>query len=110
MNPKFYMQPNHHSNGRQNKDTSSIQTLRELLSLIFMKILVAQLVKNLPAVRDTWVRSLAWEDPLEKGMATHSSTLSWRIPGTEDPGGLQSWGHKESVMNERLSTAHFLAK
>ena len=74
------MQPNHHSNGRQNKDTSSIQTLRELLSLIFMKILVAQSVKNLPAVRDTWVRSLSWEDPLEEGMATHSSVLAWRIP------------------------------
>ena len=42
--------------------------------------LVAQMVKNLPAVRDTWVRSLGWEDPLEKGMATHSSILAWRIP------------------------------
>ena len=42
--------------------------------------LVAQMVKNLPAVRDTWVRSLGWEDPLEKGMATHSSIRAWRIP------------------------------
>ena len=42
--------------------------------------LVAQLVKNLPAMRETWVRSLGWEDPLEKGMATHSSILSWKIP------------------------------
>ena len=42
--------------------------------------LVAQLVKNLPAMRETWVRSLGWKDPLEKGKATHSSTLSWRIP------------------------------
>ena len=42
--------------------------------------LVAQLVKNLPAVRETWVRSLGWEDPLEEGMATHSSILAWRIP------------------------------
>ena len=42
--------------------------------------LVAQSVKNLPAVRDTWVRSLSWEDPLEEGMATHSSILAWRIP------------------------------
>ena len=41
--------------------------------------LVAQLVKNLPAMRETWVRSLGWEDPLEKGMATHSSILAWRI-------------------------------
>ena len=47
--------------------------------------LVAQLVKNLPAMWETWVRSLGWEDPLEKGKATHSSILAWRIP----------WGHKE---------------
>ena len=44
--------------------------------------LVAQLVKNLPAMKETWVRSLGWEDPLEKGKATHSSILAWRIPGT----------------------------
>ena len=44
--------------------------------------LVAQLVKNLPAMQETWVRSLGWEDPLEKGMATHSSILAWRIPWT----------------------------
>ena len=44
--------------------------------------LVAQLVKNLPAMRETWVRSLGWEDPLEKGKATHSSILAWRIPRT----------------------------
>ena len=49
---------------------------------------VAQMVKNLPAKRETWVRSLGWEDPLEKGMATHSSILAWRIPWTEEPGGL----------------------
>jgi len=49
-------------------------------------VLVAQLVKNLPAVQETWVHSLGWEDPLEKGMATHSSILAWRIPGTEEPG------------------------
>ena len=54
--------------------------------------LAYQLVKNLPAVRETWVRSLGWEDPLEKGMATHSSILAWRIPWTEKPGGLQSMG------------------
>ena len=44
--------------------------------------LIAQLVKNLPAMRDTWVQSLGWEDPLEKGKATHSSILAWRIPWT----------------------------
>ena len=54
--------------------------------------LVAQMVKNPPAVQETWVPSLDQEDPLEKGMATHSSTLAWRIPWAEDPGRLQSMG------------------
>ena len=53
---------------------------------------MAQMVKNLPAVQETCIQSLGWEDPLEKGMATHSSILVWRIPWTEDPGGLQSMG------------------
>ena len=53
--------------------------------------LVAQLVKNLPAVWETWVQSLGWEDPLEKGRATHSSILAWRIPWTIS----SPWGHKE---------------
>ena len=48
------------------------------------------MVKNMPAKQETWVRSLGWEDPLEKGMATHSSILAWRIPWTEEPPGLQS--------------------
>ena len=52
--------------------------------------LVAQMVKNLPAMQEIHVRSLGWEDPLEKGTATHSSVLAWRIPWTEEPGGLQS--------------------
>ena len=54
--------------------------------------LVTQLVKNPCAMQETWVRSLGWEDPLEKGTATHSSILAWRIPGTEEPGGLPSMG------------------
>ena len=58
------------------------------------------MVKNLPAVQEMWVRSLDWEDPLEEGMATHSSILAWKIPWTEEPGGLQSWGHKESDTTE----------
>ena len=53
---------------------------------------VAQLVKNLPAKQETQVRSLGWEDPLKKGMATNSSILAWEIPWTEEPGGLQSLG------------------
>ena len=54
--------------------------------------LVAQRVKHLPAMRETWVLSLGGEDPLEKEMATHSSTLTWKIPWTEEPGRLQSMG------------------
>ena len=54
--------------------------------------LVAQIVKRLPAVQETWVQSLGWEDPLEKEMATHSSTLAWKIPRTKEPGRLQSMG------------------
>ena len=54
--------------------------------------LVTQIVKNLAAMRETWVQSLDLEDPLKKGIATHSSILAWRIPWTEGPGGLQSVG------------------
>ena len=58
---------------------------------------MAQLVKNLPAMQKTWVQSLCWEDPLEKGKATHSSILAWRVPWTSP------WGHKESDTTEQLS-------
>ena len=51
---------------------------------------MAQTVKSLPEMRETWVQSLGQEDPLEKGLATHSGILAWRIPWTEEPGGLQS--------------------
>ena len=54
--------------------------------------LVAQMVNNLPAMLDTWIRFLNGEDPLEKGMVTHSTILAWRIPWTEEPGELQSMG------------------
>ena len=54
--------------------------------------LVAQTVKHLPTIRETWVQSLGWEDPLEKEMATYSSTLAWRTPWMEEPDGLQSMG------------------
>ena len=53
---------------------------------------MAQMVKSLPAMQGTWIQSLGWEDPLEKGMATHSSILAWRILWTEEPGRLQSMG------------------
>ena len=54
--------------------------------------LITQLVKNLPAMQETWVQFLGWEDPLEKGMATHSIILAWKIPWTEEPGRLQTMG------------------
>ena len=63
---------------------------------------MAQLVKNPPAMQEIWVRSLDWEDPLEKGTATHSSVLAWRIPWTEDLMGYSLWGHKGSDTTERL--------
>ena len=56
--------------------------------------LVAQTIKNLPAMREIWVLSLGWDDPLEEGIATYSSILAWRIPWTEEPGGLQSPKHE----------------
>ena len=58
--------------------------------------LVAQMVKNQPAVQETWVLTLGQEDPLEKGMATYSSILAWRIPQTKEPGGLQSMGSQRT--------------
>ena len=57
---------------------------------------MAQMVKRLSTIQETWVRSLSQEDPLEKEMATHSSTLAWRIPWTEESGGLQSMATQES--------------
>ena len=63
-----------------------------MTSTSFEVLLVAQTVKNLPAMQETGVQSLGQEDPLEKGIATHSSVLAWRIPRTEEPGGLQSIG------------------
>ena len=62
------------------------------------------MVKNLPAVQKTWVWSLGWEDSLEKGMATHSSILAWRIPWTEEPGGLQSMGLQTARHDWRTNT------
>ena len=58
------------------------------------------MVKNLPVMQETWVQSLDLEDPMEEEMATHSSILAWRTPWTEEPGGLQSTGHKESDTTE----------
>ena len=64
---------------------------------------MAPTVKNPPAMQETWVRFLGWENPLEKGMKTHSSILAWRIPWTEEPGGLRST-ESQSLTRLRLNT------
>ena len=66
---------------------------------VYVWALVAKTVKNLPAVQETQVQSLGWEDPLEKRMATHSSIIAWRIPWTEEPGRLQSMGSQKVRRN-----------
>ena len=66
--------------------------------------MVAQIVKNLPAIQETQVQSLSLEDPLEKGVATHSSILAWMIPWTEEPGGLQSLGSQRVGHNRATNT------
>ena len=65
--------------------------------------LVTQMVKNLPAMKETWVQSLGKEEPQEKEMATHSSILAWRIPRTEESGGYSPQGHKELDMIAQLT-------
>ena len=70
--------------------------------------LMAQMAKNPLTMRETWVWFLGWEDPLEEGMATHSSILAWRIPMAEEPDGLQCMGHKELDMTEWLNTAQHI--
>ena len=85
-----------------------METNNRLSPSVVWTFLVAQIAKNLPAMRETWVQSLGWEDPLEEGMATHSSILAWRIP--MDRGAWQAtvhWGHKESDTTERLSKAQW---
>ena len=76
--------------GHKESDTTEKLTLS--LSNTNWASLVTQMVKNQPAMQETWVQSLGQEDPLEKGMAIHSSILAWRIPWIEKPGGLQSTG------------------
>ena len=70
--------------------------------------LVAQTVKPLPAMQETRVQSLGWEDPLEKEMATHTSTLAWKIPWTEEPGRLQSMGSQRVRHDWATSLSFFL--
>ena len=93
--------------GRTESDTTEVKCSNSSSNVILWASLVAQLVKNLPAMQETLAWFLGQEDPLEKGMATHSSILAWRIPWTEEPGRPHSpWRLKELDMTEWLSTAH----
>ena len=83
-----------HSSGKVDTVVKGSCKRTQGLKSVDLKIILglAQMVKNLPEMCETWVPSLDWEDSLEKRMASHSSTLAWRIPWTEAPGGLQSMG------------------
>ena len=73
-------------------------------TVVLRAFLVSQTVKNPPAMWETQVRALGWEEPLGKEMATHSSVLGWKIPWTKEPGRLYSpWGHKELDTTEQLT-------
>ena len=80
----------------------------ELVPLVNQVSLVAQMVKNLPAMWETWIWSLGREDPLEKAMATHSIILAWRIPWTEEPGGLHFMGSQRVGQDWASNTFTFL--
>ena len=74
-----------------------------------MRLVMAQMVKNLPAMQETWVQSLGWEDPLEEKMATRSRILAWKIPRTEEPGKLQSMGSQrvgQLTVHAQLANRH----
>ena len=83
------MSQNFVKNIYRNTDIFSTEKVKnDTIKLVFGASLMAQMVKNLPEMHETWIQSLGWEDPLEEGMATHSNSLAWRISWTEEPGGL----------------------
>ena len=86
--------------------------MQRIIPFVEKKIHVVQTVKNSPAVLETWVQFVGWEGPLEEGMATNSSILAWRIPWTEEPGGLQSMGsqrvrHNQETKHSNTFSIHF---
>ena len=91
---------------RDSQESSPTPQFKNVNSLA-LSFLVAQRLKHLPAMRETWVRSLGWEDPLEKEMATHSSVLAWKIPWMEEPGRLPSMGSLRIGHNWETSLSLF---
>ena len=99
--------------GRRRKHSSEPNTCQEphpgnvgKTSFLFLASLVAHMIKNLPAMQDTWGPSLGWEDPLEKGMATHPNILAWRIPWTEETGRIQSTASQRAGHDWATFTIH----
>ena len=91
--------------GEQHQPYTKLKQTKVLTKQVIRRpSLVVQMEKNQPAMWETWVRSLGWKDPLEKGMAIQSSILAWRIPQTEELGGLQSTGLQSQTRLKRLST------
>ena len=91
-------------------NTSQCLIFKKLFNTPFWGAPRSSVVKNLPIVQETWVRSLDWEDPLELEMATHSSILAWKIPWTDKPGGLQSMGSQRvghNWINRQQQILHF---
>ena len=84
----------------------TILKIRDITLSTKVHLIKALTVKRLSTMWETQVRSLGWEDPLEKAMAIHSSTLAWKIPWTEEPDGLHPWGRQESDMTEATEHAH----
>ena len=84
------------------RSLSRFSISNRLLSILYIVVAsrVAQTVKNLPAMRETWVRSLSWEDPLEEGMVTHSSILAGEFHGQRSPEGYSHWGRKDLDMTK----------
>ena len=97
-------------NGKPPKGFKQMSDIPDVVKASLWASLVAQMVKNPPAVWETWVQSLGWKELMEKGMAAHSSILAWRIPQTEEPGGLQSMGlqrgRQDWATNTHTHTKH----
>ena len=103
-----YWKTEHIGNEHTWQKNSDVRPLHQGQGL-WLYIFVAQTVKHLPTMRETWVQSLGWEYPLEKEMATHSSALAWKIPWTEEPGRLQSMGSQRVGHDWATSISFFLS-